>query len=305
MSSIITRSLSQSQSPLPNATSRAAVPKRSKVREVIKSKAHPPLKVQTNTTRFGFSIPKDIALLKEAISQNPWQLGAEKWEFVASELSNQLENTLTERTVKERIARLIKNYSTQQLATKSGTEEEISERGLLIETVISIIEEEKARINKTLGAEDLLDPDDYFNLSEVEEVIQNEPVTQKKRKLKDTEKEAAETERENAFITYVKDLAPTPSGSRKKRVKLSAEDELIKAKQDHEMDMDVRRIGLEEERQKKEMELEEKRLELELVRLEIEKSRESRLEAENKRKDDFAVSQLQFQNLLLELLSKK
>jgi hypothetical protein len=98
-------------------------------------------------------------------------------------------------------------------------------------------------------------------------------------------------------------LAPEPSGIRKKRAKISSEEELIRIKQEHDMEVENKRLKLEEVRVSNQLQLEEGKLELEKTRIQIEERRETRLAEENKRRDEMALAQLELQKSMCLLLS--
>ncbi|CAG7822802.1 unnamed protein product, partial [Allacma fusca] len=91
--------------------------------------------------RFGFNIEKDIRLLRTAIALNPWQLGDDKWTQVAKELNEMFKYDVTPRTTKDRVDRLVIQLKQQELKSKTGTEEQQTERGELIQQIIAIVEE--------------------------------------------------------------------------------------------------------------------------------------------------------------------
>jgi len=182
-----------------------------KRRKVVKSN-----QLNEPKNRFGFNVQKDIALLQTA---NPWQLGGDKWSEVSSSLSTAFGYQIAERTGKDGILLLVKKFSNQELSTRTGTEEEKSERGALLETVVSLIEEERSEINKISDNNEFI-----FTNTELEEI--DRTVTQT-RKEKRNDREAADKERETVVTKISKDFAPEPSGNRRIKPKVSMEEELI------------------------------------------------------------------------------
>lgn len=103
--------------------------------------------------RFSFTIDRDIVLLKLALTKNPWQTGDQKWETIREIMEAQCQSTMTERCIKNRVNLLLRQYRTQQLQCKTGTEQEISDRGRLLESIDMIVQEENAAININLTAD--------------------------------------------------------------------------------------------------------------------------------------------------------
>jgi len=66
----------------------------------------------------GFTIAKDIKLLKVALGQNPWQLGDNLWKVIVNELKEEHEMDVTIRTVKSRIDLLLNKMSKEDLTSK-------------------------------------------------------------------------------------------------------------------------------------------------------------------------------------------
>ncbi|KAJ6642615.1 hypothetical protein Bhyg_07568 [Pseudolycoriella hygida] len=103
--------------------------------------------------RVGFTIKKDIALLRADLCKNPWQTGNNKWAAVKEVFKKKFNETVTIRAIKSRINILLQQYRTQGLQSKTVTEEEKSTRGGLLESIDLIIQEESAAINYEIGAE--------------------------------------------------------------------------------------------------------------------------------------------------------
>ena len=64
-----------------------------------------------------FNAARDICLLKEAIQQNPWQLGAQKWIDVSQNMLEKYEYNLTARAVKERVHLLLDKKKKEEMKT--------------------------------------------------------------------------------------------------------------------------------------------------------------------------------------------
>jgi len=141
----------------------------------------------------------------------------------------------------------------------------------------------------------------------------------KERKLADEERDAAlllaSTFRENVvrefelvylFIIYtigallillISDSPPEASGYRRKRTKLSTEDELIKNKHEHDMKVEKAKLELDKEKHRDAVLIENKKLELEELR-------EKRLAEESRRRDELALGHLEVQKNLMTMLAK-
>lgn len=65
----------------------------------------------------GFTIKRDILLLRSALNQNPWQLGDGKWKDIVEDIKSEFKGEMTVRTAKGRVTLLLKNYDSQQLET--------------------------------------------------------------------------------------------------------------------------------------------------------------------------------------------
>lgn len=103
--------------------------------------------------RFAFTIDKDIRLLRLALCENPWQTGHDKWNHVVKMMEMEYHTNITTRTVSGRINLLRENFRKQQLQSKTGTEEQETERGRLLLDIEAIISEEDAAVE----INDLLD----------------------------------------------------------------------------------------------------------------------------------------------------
>jgi len=87
------------------------------------------------------------------------------------------------------------------------------------------------------------------------------------------------------------DLAPGPIETRKKRLKLTPEDELIRLDQESKFAVENRKLDLEEQK-----------LALEREKLFIESKREDRLADEARRRDELNSTQLKLQSDMYELM---
>ncbi len=234
-----------------------------------------------------FTIKKDILLLRHALGYNPWQLGDDMWKEVADQMHQEFNEDFTPRAVKKRVDLLIDKFQKKQLKYLSGTEEETTERGLLLETIIAIKEEERAAINTEIT------PDDDVDIEANDEETEKDPSppksTAKERRL---ERSVADKERSS----YV-DEAAGPSGSRGKRQRLSVEEEVMMEKHKHDMEMEKEKIELEKLRIKSEEHREEQRLILE-------RQREERMNDESKRRDEIAKSQIDLQHSMMKIMEK-
>ncbi|KAJ6647937.1 hypothetical protein Bhyg_03162 [Pseudolycoriella hygida] len=229
--------------------------------------------------RVGFTIKKDIALLRAALCKNPWQTA-----------------------IKSRINLLLQQYRTQGLQSKTGTEEEKSTRGGLLESIDLIIQEESAAINYEIGAEqdEFSEDGDGDTNEELCETIKSKTkhaenaenctelnkkvidLTLFERNVSDTFPEIAE-EGNNKKTDKERDelmnMADVPTSVRSKKQRLNIEEEMLVKRQEHEMEMEIER-------------------------LQIERRREVRLEEESRRRDEFAMSQMTIQQKMLTVITK-
>lgn len=257
-------------------------------------------------------------MLRAGLLCNPWQLGSDRWSEVAEMMQTEFRNKFTIATVKGRINLLIDKYRKQELSHQTGTEEELSERGKLLQQIIAIKSEEDAAINVQLNADyEMSDNEncEYIDGENVaEEVIGPENVGLEDVGLRDVSLQdvgwddhilrdiTREEENERLRIGYQRPstnsiakqrrlerleadterdayIAAGPSSERGKRQRLSLEEEIILERQQHDM-------------------------KLEKDRLELEKEREKRLREEGLRRDEIAKSQLQIQQTMLEMMQK-
>lgn len=238
-----------------------------------------------------FTVKKDVRLLRHALGFYPWQTGEDMWKEVVSELAEEYGETFTVRTLRKRVDLLIDKFKKKQLKYCSGTEEEATERGLLLESIIAIKEEESAAINTEHNCDDedieiVGDEADGAGAPESKETKQSQV---KKRKL-----ERLEADKERAL--YV-DEAPGPSGSRSSRQRLSVEEEVMMEKHSHEMEIEKEKVEVEKLRIGSEQRREEQRLILE-------QQREERLSDESKRRDEIAKTQIELQRTMMEMMKK-
>lgn len=105
--------------------------------------------------RVGFTIDRDIRLLRLALWANPWQTGKEKWTDVVNMMEMEYNIKLTTRTVSGRINKLRDNFRKQLLRSRTGTEEQETERSRLLSDIEAIIADEDAavEINNVLNDE--------------------------------------------------------------------------------------------------------------------------------------------------------
>ncbi len=103
-------------------------------------------KTKSRKQRFSFTIDKDIRLLRLALCANPWQTGSDRWNDVVKLMEMEYHTRLTMRTVSGRINLLRENFKKQQLRSKTGTEEQETERGRLLLDIEAIISEEDAAV---------------------------------------------------------------------------------------------------------------------------------------------------------------
>lgn len=225
---------------------------------------------------------------------------------------------------------LFANCKNFNLKNRTGTEEQITERGSLLQEIQTQIEASKVPINIQLGADDSGDGQEEFNVdivfdeNEVNEVIaETENMTPKTQPKPMTERERADFERNevlaraecknlevnvklifiiimdmNIFLLVIGNLdkAPEADNFRRKRMKLSPEDELIKIKQEHDMDIEVKKMKLQKEMQDNQFVLENRRLELE-------EKREARIADENRRRDEITIQNIEVQKHLFSIVS--
>ncbi|KAJ8911474.1 hypothetical protein NQ315_010845 [Exocentrus adspersus] len=204
-----------------------------------------------------------------------------QWNYIHTGMKEHFQADFLQRTLKERATKLIEKYRKEQLQYKTGTEEEISELGnLLEETYVESVDEQV--IAKELR------------------------VTPKSRRI---EKRIADTERDELLSQAgSEDTAPGPMILRKKRKALNPEDELIKQKQQNDYELEIKRLKLEETKIQYEYEMQLQKIALEKQKIEIEKEKNKIIEQENKRRDMWQMKQLEQQqqvNELLMVLAKK
>lgn len=238
--------------------------------------------------RVVFTVKKDVRLLGSALGYNPWQIGDDMWKEVVSEMAHEYGEEFTVRALKNRVDLLIDKFKKKQLKYCSGTEEEATQRGLLLESIIAIKEEESAAINTELNCDD----DDIEIVGDETDgggAPENKQSKAKKRKLERLE---ADKERE----LYI-DEAPGPSGSRSSRQRLSVEEEIMMEKHRHEIQIENQKIEVEKLRIGSEQRREEQRLILE-------QQREERLGDESKRRDEIAKTQIELQRTMMEIMKK-
>lgn len=238
--------------------------------------------IQVRKSRVAFSIKKDIFLLRASLEFNPWQLGQSQWKEIAEKMGGDFKESFTTKTVQKRVELLVDKYKKKELKITTGTEEETSERGYLLETIIGIQEEEDAAINVELNAEvevDIDEADDDTLMHQNDE----DPTANARNIAKERRLERAEADKERD--SYV-DEAPGPSSSRCGRSRLTLEDEVLLEKQKHELFIDKEKLGIEKQR------------------LALEEQREKRLKEESERRDELTRSQMQMQTTTLELLQK-
>jgi len=92
-------------------------------------------------------------------------------------------------------------------------------------------------------------------------------------------------------------LANSPNGERKRRGKLNPEDELIKIKMEHDMEIEKRKQELEETKHRDHCSLEMSKVELENKRLDVEAKKQEHKSEKNK-------TQLNFLNSVCGLFTK-
>lgn len=175
--------------------------------------------------------------------------------------------------MKRRVDLLLKKKKAQELQTSTGTEEEKTERGRLLDLIEGIVEEERA-INLEYTADDEV-ANEQANQEEEGQVPTKAQVR--------VERLDADAER----ASYVDD-ALVIGGSLVSRSKkrLTLEEEMIIKKQEHDIQM------------------EKERMELEREKLELEKRREDRYLEENRRRDEIAREQVKIQSAMLDIMQK-
>lgn len=224
-------------------------------------------------------------MLRGALGYNPWQLGEEFWKEVASDMRDEFNEDFSPRAMKCRVELLIDKYKKDQFKYSSGTEEEKTERGRLLEAIVAIKEEESTAINNKVTPEDPVE-------EEEEQKTDERPANTSTAKNRKLERSLADKERE----TYA-DEAPGPSGSRGKRQRLSVEDEVILEKHKHDMAMEKEKMEIEKLRLQSEQRREDQRLQ-------VEQQREERLKEESRRRDEIAKTQVDLQSTMLEVMRK-
>lgn len=110
-------------------------------------------------------------MLHAALALNPWQTGQEKWYDVAKEMEEKLKINYSVRAIKGRVKLLISKFKKQELKVTTGTEEQRTERGSLLESIISILEEENQLINDEYGANDNVIEQQNINNIDVDENV--------------------------------------------------------------------------------------------------------------------------------------
>lgn len=222
--------------------------------------------------------------------------------------------TLTNRTVEGRADLLLHYFKSQQLKSRTGTEEQETERGKLLSEIDAIIEEEKAasQINVYLTGDNEIENEVTDSINEVDltqsDVIisdsngEHENIESSIEPSSSGDVDVDENKRKRPAISVKKqciaervladserekycDEADGPM-TRKSNGRLSLEDEMILKRQNHEMEMEKERNKIERER------------------LEMDKRRESRLEDEGRRRDEVVMSQMIIQQSLVSLLNK-
>ncbi len=212
-------------------------------------------------------------------------MGDVMWKEVVSEMADKYEDVFTVRALKNRVDLLINKFKKKQLTYCSGTEEQTTKRGELLEAIIAIKEEENATINTEINGED----DDEIVDAGADCPTETKQSEAKKRKLE-------RLEADNERASYV-DEAPGPSGSRTSRQRLSVEEEVMMEKHKHDLEIEKEKIEIEKLRIASEERREEKRLLLE-------QRREERLIEESQRRDDIAKSQIEIQATMMAMMQK-
>ncbi|CAG7726397.1 unnamed protein product, partial [Allacma fusca] len=234
-------------------------------------------------TRFAFTLQKDIFLLKTLLQVNPWDFGENCWEDAVKIFCTR-GWVVTERSLKDRLKALQKAYK-QQTLTKTGTEEEKTDRASLLEEIEKIVE--AAEIQKIVVVHRGADDNEFEevcsetstdssgnDLSTNHETASIIPVVNTKEQVI-AEKKDADSSREKCLKALVQENTPPgPITFRRKRARVT-EEELMEKRQEHDMYMDTKRVELEE-------------------------CKEKRLREEGERRDDIAKMQLQIQKEHLE-----
>lgn len=101
-------------------------------------------------------------LLSTSLCKNLWQTGSHKWKVIQTVLRDAFSHDISIRGIKDRIELLPKQFRSQHLQSKTGTEGEKSCRGSLLETIDLIVQEENSAINFVFSA----DQDELYDRGE-------------------------------------------------------------------------------------------------------------------------------------------
>lgn len=186
--------------------------------------------------------------LRSALTRNPWQTGDDKWAEIVEDIKDQFNAVVAVQTLRDRLKLLLKKYKSQELKITSGNEEETTERGFLLESINAIQEEQNAAKN--------------LRSSTAKQRIE--------------ERVKADAERDQYF-----DEANKTALTRKR---LSPEEQLIKERQQHNM------------------QIHKSELDLEKQRLEIDKLRQSRKEEEGREMIEIKKMKFEAQSKMLQMM---
>uniref|UniRef100_A0A1Y1LZ84 Uncharacterized protein n=1 Tax=Photinus pyralis TaxID=7054 RepID=A0A1Y1LZ84_PHOPY len=270
---------------------------------------------QARKSRTFFSLQMDIHLMRLCVEHNPYQLGKNQWDLILADMKETFNVEFLLRTLKERANKLVDKYQQEQLQYKyfsqycyffiiitfrrTGTEEEHTELGNLLEVVVAYIDASNVPITRTTNADSRSADEDETDNSNVVSTPQLK-TARPRATAANVEKHTADMERDE-LLNQTEDTAPGPITVRKKRSALLPEDELIKRKQEQDYDIEVKKLKLEERKMEIEYDLQQQKATLEREKLEVEKEKIRITEEENKRRD---VQQQQMHELLM-LLAKK
>ncbi|CAG7733806.1 unnamed protein product, partial [Allacma fusca] len=185
---------------------------------------------------------------------------------------------------------------------RTGTEEQQTERGELIQQIIAIVEECKAGINEQFGADDSDLQESENEVVEVDQVPdKDDPQVSRSQQIR-KERQEADKSRNDTFLEYQKDQAMSPVRKRRSRSKFS-EDEMIWNKHEHDMRMEEMKQLLDEKKHEATFALENERIRIEKARLEIEQQKEARMADENRRSYELSMAQVGIQKTMCDLVN--
>lgn len=245
-------------------------------------------------------------VLRAATNKNPWQNGEEKWTDIAELLKDEFKTNITPRTIHNRVNLLLTKYRFEDLKDTSGTEADV-ERRMLLDNIVQIID--KKAPNETL-TEPLTDadvstevnapsPDNRTSLREANAMLRE---TRYLDLSSEQERAAERAEFGEERNRYLDEAIGTTKDKGKRR--LSPEEEFIKERQDHDIQMEKSRLELEKSKVESSAQLEKSKIELEAKRLDIEKDRLKFKEEESRQRNELAKLQIEMQSKLLEVMKK-